>query len=322
MTVCPGDAELSIVVQGPCARQDFDGVAPSIDAVLQSCREVFPQAELIVSTWLGSDVAGLDADAIILNRDPGSLDHPLQRQNNINRMVLSTAKGLALATRPYCIKTRSDVVFRSDRLIRNELAPAAEHLGLERRIWSASIGTARTETYLRPFHPCDMVQFGLTADLRQLWDLPLFTWSDVFLPDLQMGLPRMCPEQALFIGFLRRKGITASIDMTIDGRPNVLTMSLDTMLGAFDVFDEAAHDVAFPPRLANAKHTHLMETQQSFDDLRAGWMRDREAAAQRLYAAFHARMNDLLAGRIAMAQDPAKDPAQSPAEIEARRASA
>lgn len=324
VAVCAGDAALSIVVQGPCTRQAAEGVAPSIDTVLESHRRVFPNAELIVSTWLGSDVTGLDADTIILNRDPGPLEHPRQRVVNVNRMMLSTAKGLALATRPYCIKTRSDVVFESDRLICREFARASDHLPISHRIWTAAIGTARTETYLRPFHPCDMVQFGMTQDLKRLWAQPLFTWDDIFAPDLQMSLPRMCPEQAVFIGFLRSSGIAAELEMTIDGRPEVLALSLATMLGAFDVFDELDHGVIFPPRLAKGKHPHLMETEQNFAAWRADWVNDNRATLTRVYVAFHTRMNAVVAG-LPMGRDPAlaqELAAQDPAPIEALRATA
>lgn len=122
MTQCASDHDLSIVVQGPCTRQR-SAEAPSIDDVLASLRSAFPQAEIIISTWIGSDLSGLEADAILLNRDPGALEHPRQRPNNINRMLRSTAKGLALASRPFCIKTRNDILFHSDKFWRKNSRP-------------------------------------------------------------------------------------------------------------------------------------------------------------------------------------------------------
>jgi hypothetical protein len=279
--------------------------SPSIDEVLASLRAVFPKAQLIVSTWIGSDVQGLDADDILLNTDPGPLEHPLQRPNNVNRMVLSTANGLKLANRPFCLKTRSDVVFRSDSLIHRELSLAADNLSIQRRIWIASIGTARIDTYLRPFHAGDMIQYGLTEDLRRLWNIPNFSWDEVFLPDLNMALPRMCPEQAVFISYLRSNNIDVDLEMTIDGRPEIIATAIDSMLGAFDVFDEEADDIVFPPRLRAAKLAHLVETPFSFEALRTAWHQDRTATYARLYNAFHERKNLLLSGRVSITQDPA-----------------
>jgi len=296
---------LSVVVQGPCERIGRNKEQPSIDEALASIRAFFPKAQLIVSTWAGSDIDGLDADDIVLNTDPGPLEHPRQRPNNINRMLTSTANGLNAATRPFCIKTRSDVLFRSDNLIHKELALAADHLSLRRRIWIASNGTGRIDMYLRPFHPCDMVQYGMTEDLRRLWNIPLFSWDDIFLPDPNMGLPRMCPEQALSTGYLKTNNIDVGLDMTIDGRIEIIEAALDMMLGAFDVFDEAAEGVIFSPRLAAAKYPHLLETSVSFAALRDAWIQNPAATTARVHAAFHERMEALVSGRMSITQDPA-----------------
>ena len=305
MTQCASDHDLSIVVQGPCTRQR-SAEAPSIDDVLASLRSAFPQAEIIISTWIGSDLSGLEADAILLNRDPGALEHPRQRPNNINRMLRSTAKGLALASRPFCIKTRNDILFHSDAILQKELSPAAPHLSLENRIWGAAIGTGRIDSYLRPFHPCDMVQYGMIADLRRLWSMPAFCWDDIFLADLNYSLPRLCPEQALFIAYLRTNGIDVALEMTIDGRPEIMALSLENMLGAFDIFDEEVEGIEFPARLAAAKFPHLKESAQSFAALRAEWESDKGATLARLHQAFQDRMKDLISGRIGMTQDPAQ----------------
>ena len=69
---CRSGQELSIVVQGPCLRSATVRDATSIDDALASIRRHFPGAQIVVSTWTGSDVAGLDADDIVLNPDPGS----------------------------------------------------------------------------------------------------------------------------------------------------------------------------------------------------------------------------------------------------------
>jgi glycosyltransferase involved in cell wall biosynthesis len=277
---------LSVVVQGPCHRDATDGV-PSIDTCLASLRRSFPGAQIIVSTWLGSDIDGLDADDIVLNHDPGPLAHPVQPPCNINRMVTSTANGLAAATRPFCIKTRSDVLFTSDALASRELWRAARHLSLERRIGTTSLGTWRLAAFLRPFQVGDMVQHGATDDLRLLWAAPAQSWQDIFLPDPAAFLPRLNPEQALLTGYLARIGRPAGLAFTLDGRWEVIAASLDLCLGGFDVFDEAVAGVVFPRRLAVVREIVEAETAASFSSLRGAFSHDRMVTTNSVFAAFH-----------------------------------
>ncbi len=285
---------LSVVVQGPCHRTPQTG-APTIDACLASIRSSFPGAQIIVSTWLGSDIDGLDADDIVLNHDPGPLEHKVQAPCNVNRMLTTTQNGLAAATRPFCIKTRSDVLFRSDALAALAFRRAAPHLSLERRIWTTGLGTWHLASYLRPFHVGDMVQHGATDDLRLLWEAPAQTWDGMFLPDPAAFLPRMCPEQALLTCYLARIGRPIALDITIDGRMEVILASLDLCLGGFDVFDEEQVGVVFPQRLSAVREIVIAETEASFAALREAFSHDRTAIANTLFAAFQDTLRRKLA---------------------------
>lgn len=290
--ICPGPAELSVVVQGPCLRVPAEPGAPSIDEAIASIRRSFPGAQVIVSTWLGSDIAGLDADDIVLSPDPGSLQHPMHLPNNVNRMTTSTANGLAAATRPFCIKTRNDVLFVSDDLIRHDLNNAAEHLSLERRIWSSG---ARLDTSLRPFHPCDMIQYGLTEDLRRLWDTPSWSETDVFLPDPFGHVPLLAPEQALFIGYLRRIGFDPQLQHTFDGRPEIISGSIHHMLGAFDAHDHQADGVILSERFrSHPLRPNIVETRANFEQLRSDFVQDPDATCAAMHRACQATLGQLV----------------------------
>ena len=294
---CPGPEDLSVVVQGPCLRRAVEPGAPSIDEAIASIRRSFPGAQVIVSTWLGSDIEGLDADDIVLSPDPGSVQHPQHLPNNVNRMVTSTANGLAAATRPFCIKTRNDVLYASDALARCDLHPALADLSLERRIWSSA---ARLDTSLRPFHPCDMVQFGLTDDLRRLWDSPAAIRDDLFLAEPHGHLPRLAAEQAVFVGYLRGLGRDPQLAFTFDGRPEVLASSLRHMLGAFDVFDATAVGVVLSPRFRdNAMRPRLYDTHASFEELRSAHAGDPDAAGAAMSEAVQATLDRLRLGDAA-----------------------
>ena len=92
--------DISVVVQGPIHTQDN-----LTKRVLESVRTHLPDAELILSTWKGSNVDGLDCDVLLLNDDPGAING----RNNVNRQIVSTRNGLQKATRTYAVKLRTDM---------------------------------------------------------------------------------------------------------------------------------------------------------------------------------------------------------------------
>ena len=96
--------DISVIVQGPI----MGGAERLTGRAIESVRRVLPGAEIILSTWHGSDTGALACDALVLSDDPGAtnwlrrgdaaaLDKKL---NNGNRQIVSTRAGLARATRP------------------------------------------------------------------------------------------------------------------------------------------------------------------------------------------------------------------------------
>lgn len=213
------DTELSVVVQGPATA--------SVPTVVASVRQWLPRAELIVSTWEGSDVSGLDVDRVVLSPDPGSspyLDAAGRRTAktfNTNRMLRSTQAGLAVATRPYALKMRNDTPLRSaavlDRLGDEQRPRIAAQRIFERRIVMPNIAVRPADPmhgYL--FHPSDIIHAGLREDLLRLWDVaPIDERANAewFLdhprptPDtMPYSWCRYYNEQVLWLGCLRRHG--------------------------------------------------------------------------------------------------------------------
>lgn len=75
--------DISVVVQGAINKE----ITPRC---LQSIRTLLPNAEIILSTWEGSDVDGLDYDKLVLNKDPGAvkcdvIDNAYNNQNSCTR---------------------------------------------------------------------------------------------------------------------------------------------------------------------------------------------------------------------------------------------
>ncbi len=277
-------ADISVVAQGPIRhRSDRGGYATS--EALASIRAHLPDAEIILSTWEHEDVEGLDADLVIRSADPGVLVQAWFRPNNVNRMVRSTAAGLAAATRRLAIKTRTDTLLASDDLLRRPLAPGEPALGMTARIHVTSLGTKNPLTTAYQYHPADLVQFGTTPDLRALWSAPPAALTDVFHEPCLTGRfvgPRLWPEQYVCCSFLTRAGVDVSVETVRDLRFDPFAISMRCLLSAFDVFDERSCGVRLPPRMHEIIPPHECISEVGMRSLRAYW-RSEPAAARDLH---------------------------------------
>ncbi len=164
-------SQLTFVVQGP--------VYVNLTAeTLASIRRNFTDSEIILSTWEGAPLTGLDYDILVLSRDPGSYCMGgVGILLNINRQIISTRNGLDIASRPYCVKVRSDLKFTSNKLldllsISKELNLAGAGLVGGGRIIVTELTTVNPRKYLQmPFHFCDWLYAGATETLRNLFNI-------------------------------------------------------------------------------------------------------------------------------------------------------
>ena len=108
---------ISIIVQGAINKTETP-------KCLKSIRKYLPDAEIVLSTWEGSDVSFIEGlyDILIFNKDPGAVTfHGIKEgeiiYNNLNRQILSTQEGLKKATRKYVMKLRSDLIFKDARVL-------------------------------------------------------------------------------------------------------------------------------------------------------------------------------------------------------------
>lgn len=157
--------ELSIIVQGECGS--------STRQALASLRTVFPDAEIILSTWKGSNVDGLDADLIVFCDDPGSTyaDEVAGIRNNLNRQIVSTRCALPFASRPFTLKTRSDLLFHSADFTRYfgmyDDVPSPIFKG---RLLICNYYTRNPGASGLCFHPSDWMLYGYTEDVRKYYN--------------------------------------------------------------------------------------------------------------------------------------------------------
>lgn len=207
--------DIAVVVQGPWHPEQTP-------ECLASLRRLMPGARIILSVWRGAPdfpAHRVEADAVVLNPDPGGVDlrgllaPEIERgtaitTSNFNRQAASTLAGLRLADRPYALKLRTDMVLEHTGFLdypdrfRNIPAPMA--------VFKERIITTNARSPRRSFAMFvqDFCSFGRTEDMETLWQADRHPSREALL-----ALPRearearvLVPEQQLVVSALRRNG--------------------------------------------------------------------------------------------------------------------
>jgi hypothetical protein len=249
------DADISIVVQGAVdtkrlpkriGEQKHDLKGKITENVLLSLKELFPKAELILSTWEGTDVSQLIADNIVLSTDPkGCLSNPLFKSgHNVNRQIVSSCNGVKQATRPFTLKVRTDFLLVNDDFLTfwNEAKPTKrleeyrffEDFVLNPALFARKGVTTAKKTFPLYFHPSDWAHFGRTEDILKLFDVELLPEPqtaqyfklnpeirqshDDCWPEWNFQFP---PEQHILLQSMRKHGWSVPYEHRLEYKPEL-----------------------------------------------------------------------------------------------------
>lgn len=213
--------DISIVIQGAV---DNTFVRRNVINI----RKLFPNSEIIISTWEKSDVTFIDYDKVIFNKDPGAdfYDKRKTMKLNINRILVSSKKGIAAAERKYVLKCRSDLEILSNDFLkefdkykkRNDDFVVAEHKIIVLSTFSLKFEKEKKYIHYTPFHISDWCCFGLKSDLERLFDVPLVNRKNYIryfgtfpskksfeIEWMNERLWRYPPEQYITYNFARKK---------------------------------------------------------------------------------------------------------------------
>ncbi len=214
--------EISFVVQGALDSK----ITP---VTIQSIRKNFPGSTIILSTWENSEIKNVDYDVLVLSKDCGSAVYDiLGTNNNINRQLLSTQKGLKCVTTKFAAKVRSDLCFEDANFLRYfDAFPTYDpkYKKVRSRLVTLSLYTrfinisdnAETNINGMAFYVSDWFLFGYTKDVLEYYSAPLIDrlseFSRYYLnkPGLRNKLPfptlmsKLTPEQYICTHFFGRK---------------------------------------------------------------------------------------------------------------------
>lgn len=211
--------EITFVVQGPV-------VTGITNNCLTSIRRYYPGATIILSTWKGTSLDGLDYDNVVTSADPGDcgLMFPnLSNVNNINRQIVSTRNALNNVNTRYAVKTRTDFISVNCNL-KQYLDKYREYtIDSSLRCFSERI-IALGAHRMYPYFVMDFVFAGRTRDLKKLFEIPLMSRDDsqYFPSHMPICLAeyykmpanfRLIPEQHLIVSALKQNS-NALLDIT------------------------------------------------------------------------------------------------------------
>lgn len=287
--------DISVVIQGPVFSHTTPLAPHGITRqVLQALRQHLPQATLILSTWQDQPLDGLDADIILQLDDPGTTSFYRKGAkaenlyNNGNRLICSTQAGLAQVKTKYTLKIRSDLLLFHPWF--SSYFDQFQHVDapwqvLQQRIIGFPIYSLKYETALqpdlsqkiqpRPFHVSDWAYFGLTTDIKKLFDCPLMDepstsrWfetrskpSNDLWPD---RLWRYSPEQYI-VSNLAQRTLGICLDHASQDDAEILQASERFIANNFIILDQhqwglwslklQVYQDQLPPELLKGLYSH------------------------------------------------------------------
>lgn len=234
---------------------------------IDSVRQHLPDAQIVLSTH--DELPEFDLGEVIFVRaKPARQFSDVNGNwNNVNKLISSVASGLECVTREFCIKLRTDHFLTSDAVLGciQELASKKEPAGLFlHRIGVSNLFLRNPCKVPYLFHLTDTLQFGRTDDLRSYWGGSHLGEDFVRCQNGPRTNPigtfqgftsfRLLPEQALFLSFAQRKGL--SIDLKhISHTSFELFCIWERLLSEnFEVYDWQRLGVQVPERFLSAPY--------------------------------------------------------------------
>lgn len=205
--------DISFVVQGAIAGKPFDKTKDRHTYLcLQSIRKHFPGSFIVLSTWKGSDLKNLDYDMCVENDDPGVSILGDLSQNGF-RQIVSSVGGLKKVSTKYAVKVRSDLIFKNNNILKyfekyNKYSFDPEYKIVKKRVVLLTTCNPKRRSKF-PFNAADWLYFGLTEDIRDIFDIPLVKGDFVTKDEYDGNREKKCispysAEQYIWFGFLSK----------------------------------------------------------------------------------------------------------------------
>lgn len=177
--------------------------------------------------------------------------------NNINYLIESSQNGLKIASKTYTLRIRNDAVFLNENFIslyleNYDLPRQPQSSIFKQRVLVPWIYTLNPYSAERlPLHVSDWLHFGLTEDIRKLWEIPFYTFQDsVFFEHTKDGKANTCErrfnlrlavEQYICLNAFQKYCQNLKINYLHDLQS--LDLAMDLLLDNFYVFSQTSFNL-------------------------------------------------------------------------------
>ncbi|WP_396146791.1 WavE lipopolysaccharide synthesis family protein [Flavobacterium sp.] len=272
-------SDFSVVIQGPILGKPGEPFEMQLTShCIESVRNVLPGSEIIISTWVGSEVSHLDYDKVVFSEDPGAItynDFELKDVfNNNNRQIVSTINGLNIATKKYSIKLRPDFVFENSNFIGfiGKYEMSYRYKFFKNKIIVLTLSSRDPSKTPLLFAISDLFQVGLTEDLKKLWSIPLqpepyttraFTYEKQFLNDPfknNQYKMKYSSEQYIWYSFAKLNNLDISLKYFCEIPINKIRNSIISIIDNFAIYNPEQLGIIPPKRLQHSLNYMISNT--------------------------------------------------------------
>ena len=172
-TIFPNSKIIFSISQSDLIIFDGAGIIPKLRITrLHRNNVVFQDALNLIDRFC--DTIVLSNSAVVLPPVKRGL-----RENNCNLQIAAAKAGLEQVDTDYVLRIRNDILFTDntfiDYYLENKDFPRGKYTVLKQRVLISEFFTLNPFTLERlPFHYSDWMHFGLTEDVRKLWDVPAY----------------------------------------------------------------------------------------------------------------------------------------------------
>jgi len=160
-------SNISFVLQGPPVEET--------SILIQQIQKALPAAEIIASTWKGSeDYAWGNVDKEIYLDDPGGFKNENGEYLNVNRQIKSSRDGVLASSRSYVCKIRTDISLDFLKLVKvyNQYCDLSNSEFFGQRVLVLNLTTINPKRLKRLFAINDWIYLGKKEDVLKIVDAP------------------------------------------------------------------------------------------------------------------------------------------------------
>ncbi len=241
--------DISFVVQGPINHEE-----PLRTLwVLESIRKHYPGATIILSTWDTENTNALDYDVLVQQQAPDAVKTVYSEQCNVNRLLVSSQKGLEKVLTPYAVKTRTDILFTNNNLCRLQFNDSAVLFETKMAVLTYFSRNPYKQFVKHGegllFHPSDIVLFGNTKAVQKYFSAKP---ADATTLNNATGNAPVFPEQYLLMSLLIREGfLTDFYHSRLKSNPTFVRLSEKIFRENFKIYSPTQLGITIPQRMLN-----------------------------------------------------------------------